>query len=218
MIQNTPHHIQMLLKEYSQRKEANPRYSMRAFARYLGMSSPTLSRVLSNTQDISLTDCKKILKKLDFTEQESIVFVRSVAEQKCNRTYKVLSTTLNHGDLFPHEKNLLFVSNLQHQCIYLNDVAARIHEQSLEQDMKDVLAKIGFSEEVVKFVNQCLDKVVTKGEAIKHHLPLETNVGKLVIESLFSPLLGKSGEVKAVASVLLNLNLDVLKQSIVSKN
>lgn len=216
MIKKTPHHINMLLREFSKRKTTNPRYSMRAFAKFLGMSSATLSRILSNSQEISLTDCKKIIKKLKFSEHERLVFVRSVAEQKCQKTYLVLSTNLDADSFYPYEKNPLFVSNLDHKCIYLNDVAAKIRESSLDEKMSIVMANLGFTQEVVSFIEGCLEKVITKAEPLKHNLPIQTTVGNLVIESLFSPLLGKQGEVQAVASVLLNLNLEVVPSDCVS--
>lgn len=145
------------------------------------MSSPTNSRVLSNTQEISLTDCKKIIKKLKFSEHESLVFVRSVAEQKCLKTYRILSTTVDADSLFPHEKNMLFISNLEHKCIYLNDVAAKVELSVLDTPMSKVVEKLGFTHEVVNFFEDCLQKVIKNGGPLKHHLPIETCIGKLVI-------------------------------------
>lgn len=211
MVKKTPHHIEMLLKEFNKRKEANPRYSLRAFARFLDMSSATLSRVLANRQEISLAASKKIIKKLKFSEHESLVFVRSIAEEKCNRAYKILSLNVEPGTPFPHEKNLLFVSDLEHCCIYVNEVAAQI-QKDCDGNICDLMANLGFKDHVVEFIEDCLEKVVIEKKACKHNLPIDTTVGTLVIESIFSPLLSQSGEVKAVASVLLNLNLEVLEE------
>ncbi len=166
---------------------------MRAFASFLGMSSATLSRVLSNSQEISLSACKKIIKKLRLHEQECMIFVRSVADEKCHRAYRVLSATMEYGNLFPHERNLLFVSDLNHSCIYLNDVAANIREQSLDEQMAKIMTHLGFNDDVVDFIEDCLEKVVANKEAMKRNLPIQTTVGTLSVESLFSPLLGKEG-------------------------
>lgn len=211
MVKKNPHHIEMLLKEFNKRKEANPRYSLRAFARFLDMSSATLSRVLANRQEISLIASKKIIKKLNFSEHESLVFVRSIAEEKCHRAYKILSLNVESGRPFPHEKNLLFVSDLEHSCIYVNEVAARI-QKDCNGSICDMMANLGFKDNVIKFIEDCLEKVIMEKKAIKYNLPLETTVGTLVIESVFSPLMSQSGEVKAVASALLNLNLEALQE------
>ncbi len=216
MIPQKAHHIEMLQREFNKRKKSNPRYSMRAFAKFLGMSSPTLSRVLSNNQEISLSDCKKIIKKLKFSQNESIIFVRSVADQKCHRTYKAMAATLESGQIFPHERNLMFVSDLNHRCIYFNDVASHMSNELLTEKMSILMASLGFTNDVVEFIDQCLEKVALSGEAVTKHLPIDTSVGTLVIESLFSPLLGETGCVQAVASTLVNLHLDVLERSCVS--
>lgn len=214
MIKRIPHHIEMLNREFSKRKATNARYSLRAFAKSLGMSSATLSRVLSDTQEISLAACKKIIKTLKLTEHECVVFVRSVAEEKCNRAYKVLSTTLEPGTPFPHERSLMFVSNLEGRCIFHNEEAAKFKNKLLEEKIAEVMANIGFSPCVVKFIEECMEKVVIFGEPMKLNLPIETTVGTLAIESLFSPLLSEEGKVKAVSSMLVNLNLEVIKHDV----
>lgn len=213
MIARTPHHIEMLLREFAKRKETNPRYSLRAFARFLDMSSATLSRVLANRQEISLSASKKIIKKLNFSEHESLVFVRSIAEEKCNRAYQVLACNIEANAPFPHERNLTFIFNLNHECIYLNDMAAKLEKEFCNKNAAEVMATIGFDDHATEFIEDCLERVIVESRSIKHNLPIETSIGKLVIESIFSPLLNEGGKVSAVVSTLLNLNLEVIREA-----
>lgn len=210
MVEKVPHHIQMLLTEYAKRKKNNPRYSLRAFAKFLGMSSPTLSRVLSNSQELSITACKKIIKKLNFNDHQSLVFVRSIAEQKCSRTYNLLSIYPSENKFYPHERNLLFISDIQHKCIFINDEASRILERCEHESMPKVFNNLGFKKDVSEFAHERIKSVMKNGETCRHHLPLDTSVGKLAIETHFSPLLGNDGQISAVASVL-NINLDLVR-------
>lgn len=210
MINKIPHHIEILLNEYTKRKVSNPRYSLRAFAHFLGMSSPTLSRVLSYNQDISLTACKSIIKKLKLSEQEILVFIRSVAEEKSNKAYRTLSHVIGSHPIYPYDRNLLFVCNLDDHCLYVNYAVSKIPHLSLEKQMNSIMERLGFKEEVVNFIESCRRKVISHGEPLKHNLPLETTVGTLIIESLFSPLMGKDGQIEAVASLLQNLCSEVL--------
>ncbi len=214
MIARTPHHIEMLLREFNKRKESNPRYSLRAFARFLEMSSATLSRVLANRQEISLTASKKIIKKLKFSDDESLIFVRSIAEEKCNRAYQILSCNLDANSAFPHERNITFIFNLDHQCIFINDIASKLQKDFCNKNVSEVLGSIGFENGVTEFVEDCLEKVIIECRSIKHNLPVETSVGKLVIESIFCPLLNQDGEVSAVVSTLLNLNIEVVQDAV----
>lgn len=215
MVAKVPHHIEMLLTEFSRRKVKNPRYSLRAYAKSLGMSSATLSRILSLNQEISLDAAKKIIKKLKYTDFETMVFIRSIADEKCQRTYSILSTKLE-SNIYPHEKNVLFISDLDQRCIFLNDVAVKLNKDCLDRGMEKVFQVVGFENEVANFASNSIKKAASSGIARKHHLPLHTSVGKLTIESIFTPLFGRDGEVSAVASVLLNLSIDVLKAKGVS--
>ncbi len=85
-----PFHVKLLLREIEKRKAKNARYSLRAFAAYLGIAPSTLSRILTNGQELSVGATKKILKKIDLTEQERFLFIASIAEEKKSRTLSTL--------------------------------------------------------------------------------------------------------------------------------
>lgn len=86
-----PYHIELLIQEIAKRKLTNSRYSLRAFARFLGIAPSTLSRILSNHQELSISGSRKIMRKLQFTEEQKITFIASVAEEKKRRAIKNLA-------------------------------------------------------------------------------------------------------------------------------
>jgi uncharacterized protein (TIGR02147 family) len=67
----------ILSTELDRRKELNALYSLRAFARDMGLAAPQLSSVMSGKKGISVQAAKKIAKKISLTDQESNYFVLS---------------------------------------------------------------------------------------------------------------------------------------------
>lgn len=94
MTELKPYHVELLIQEIAKRKASNSRYSLRAFARFLGMAPSTLSRVLANHQELSISGSKKIMRKLKFSEEQKIIFITSVAEEKKRRAIQNLAKGL----------------------------------------------------------------------------------------------------------------------------
>ena len=67
-----------LIHELESRVRRNPAYSMRSFARHLGLASSGLSRILSGQQGLSLPKAKEIAKKLDLNAAETEYFCSMV--------------------------------------------------------------------------------------------------------------------------------------------
>ncbi|MFL5786121.1 MAG: GAF domain-containing protein [Bacteriovoracaceae bacterium] len=105
------YHVKVLLREFEKRKVKNGRFSLRAFAKFLGFAPSTLSRILTNGQEISASATKTIMKKLQLNEEERMLFIASIAESKKLNTLRTLGKV--PGDGF---KDFLFtldsVSNL----------------------------------------------------------------------------------------------------------
>lgn len=92
-----PYHVKLLLREIEKRKQKNQRYSLRAFASFLGLAPSTMSRILTNSQELSVGGTKKIMKKLQLTDEEKFLFIASVAEEKKFRTLKTLGKIPGDG-------------------------------------------------------------------------------------------------------------------------
>ena len=59
-----------LRRELDRRLSTNPRYSLRAFARHLGMSPGELSEVLREKRPMSAKACQKVSRALDLSPAE----------------------------------------------------------------------------------------------------------------------------------------------------
>src|SRR5690606_12528133 len=59
----------------------NPRYSLRAFARDLGLGPTRLSEILSGKQGLSSLSAQKIAQKMGLSREESEIFVLQVESQ-----------------------------------------------------------------------------------------------------------------------------------------
>jgi PAS domain S-box-containing protein len=85
-------HISILRSALEKRKESNPRYSLRAFASFLGLHPSALSRVLSGKQDLSVPSALQILRKLKLNQEEQELFIVSVGQEKSRQTFATLKT------------------------------------------------------------------------------------------------------------------------------
>jgi transcriptional regulator with XRE-family HTH domain len=89
-LQGKPFHVSFLANELERRKRSNPKYSLRAFARQLALDASALSRLISGKQEFSVHLCRRILTKLKFSEEERLLFIRSVGEEKKQRVCQKL--------------------------------------------------------------------------------------------------------------------------------
>ncbi|HEY8269264.1 MAG TPA: hypothetical protein VIG33_00125 [Pseudobdellovibrionaceae bacterium] len=70
-----------LISIFNERKEKNPRYSLRAFARSLGVSSGQLSEILSEKRPLSHKLARRISVALALTMNESQKLIYLVSQQ-----------------------------------------------------------------------------------------------------------------------------------------
>lgn len=84
MSNNAPslNYREILLKEYEKRKTKNPRYSLRAYAKYLGMTASRLSEIFSHKRGMSPDLAHRIIDKLDFAEFEKSLFLDLVESEE----------------------------------------------------------------------------------------------------------------------------------------
>lgn len=79
--QATEDYLRILQNEFQQRKQKNKKYSLRAFAKFLGVSHALLSLVFLKKKGLSLKMAEKISAKLALSHLERNIFVSSV--EKC---------------------------------------------------------------------------------------------------------------------------------------
>ena len=95
---NLPIYIQFLTDDFARRKTKNPIFSMRAYARLLGIDPGTLSRVLSGQQRLSLQSGVQIVKRLDLTQDEQNQLLESLVEERKEQAWAFISTQLESSE------------------------------------------------------------------------------------------------------------------------
>lgn len=80
-----------LSEELARRCERNPRYSIRAFSKALGVDVSSLSRILSGKQTPSYKICEKIFLKIAISPKEQQRFLVSVAQRHKAMGFKRLA-------------------------------------------------------------------------------------------------------------------------------
>jgi hypothetical protein len=84
----------LLLRELEARRSKNPRYSLRAFSRFLDIDSAALCRVLSGKQELSPRSGARLVGKLRLSQSEKRLFVRSILQDRKHRDYLRLSKAM----------------------------------------------------------------------------------------------------------------------------
>lgn len=203
-----PFYIKLLLNEIENRKEKNPRYSLRAFARYLGMGSSTLSRILSGQQELSHSACKNIIKKLKFNRDDCVLFIASIAEERKRRAYKLLYNIIEDSDgeslndsyewLLSNTPDMMFVFDMKGRCIHANEPAAQFFSIPLEFIIGKKMDQIGMHKDISDKIKECLSSVFRNPKMEKVEECYEVNGDNRCFEITLVPV-GHATNVRAVA-------------------
>lgn len=78
-------HLEILSRELEARVQKNTRYSLRAYAKFLGLHSSALSRVMSGKLEMTSETGVKIAKRLKLSEDETRVFIHSILQSRSAR-------------------------------------------------------------------------------------------------------------------------------------
>ena len=80
----TVYYLETLKSKLSQRQRGNPAYSLRAFARDLGMHPGTLGKVIKGQRPLPVKISKQVTEKLDLSPAEQTRFIESLLRRKTN--------------------------------------------------------------------------------------------------------------------------------------
>lgn len=200
-----PLHIKMLQSELDLRKVRNHRYSLRAFAQFLGIGSSTLSRILMNTQEISISNSQIIIEKLNFSEDQSLLFIASIAEEKRTRASELINNFFENSHsvssdwILSKSPEMIFVVNKYYQIIYVNDEGAKLYSSTPQELIGLTMRDVGAPEEVVQKLENDIDRTFEEKISLttEDEFPLETRT--LCMEKIIIPIFGKNNNVNAVA-------------------
>lgn len=73
-------HLEVLSKEFQNRLQRNPRYSLRSYAKALGLHPSALSRILAGKQLLSTQASAAVAENLRLTDDEKRLFLTSVVD------------------------------------------------------------------------------------------------------------------------------------------
>lgn len=99
-------HLDILTREFTRRVGKNGRYSMRAYANFLGLHPSALSRVLTGKWDLTTSSGIRIAKKLLLPIEERRRFMRSVLEARTKKELKRIGQLIEAPDLRPTPKKI----------------------------------------------------------------------------------------------------------------
>lgn len=99
-----PCYVEILRRELMRRQGRNPRYSMRSYARFLGMDASSLSRILKGKQQLSITLCQRVIARLALPDGERDRFVESLADSSRRRVIRAIAGTQGSGVVAERER------------------------------------------------------------------------------------------------------------------
>jgi uncharacterized protein (TIGR02147 family) len=118
-------YLQILLREFDKKKEKNPRYSLRIFARHLDIDHSTLSQIFSRKRGISEKLAQKIVGNLSLTHHEKQKFLTSVetcfarAKKKKAAAAEKLSQISKYADpVVVHQDPINTINHWRHIAVY----------------------------------------------------------------------------------------------------
>jgi PAS domain-containing protein len=206
-MEGKPFHIELLHNEIQKRKLNNPRYSLRAFSRYLGLGPSTLSRILSHNQDLSLSATKKIIRKLKLSPDDRRLFISSVVEEKKQRALNSLASTGGPQDIeylssfeetLKSSRDMIFVLDRFCRCVHTNESASRLFNLPLNQMIGKTLEQLGVDLDLCREIKETAEIVwesAMLGEVVHRYDFFEG----LTFEILLLPVMGEDEQVIALA-------------------
>ncbi|MAF92005.1 MAG: hypothetical protein CL674_12110 [Bdellovibrionaceae bacterium] len=107
MESNETYYIQKIKEELSLRQRKNPSYSLRSYARDLGMHSSSLSQVLHRKRNLPFSKAQSVVQALDLNEEERTLFLNSFYRSK---------TKIDDIDISELQKSYI-VKNTHHKVL-----------------------------------------------------------------------------------------------------
>lgn len=198
---------ELLNEEFSKRKAFNASYSLRAFARDLGISAPRLSQVLNNKQGLSIKAAREIALTLNFSEEKRDTFCALVGAQHARKFserekfqekikkykkqtnpyteleleyFKVISDWWHFAIL-----ELTHIEDFQYDIYWMSQVLnldELVVEQAIERLLKLGLAKEENNSLVDVFVSLNTTNDIPSGDLKKYHVQLMQKAMKAVYD------------------------------------
>jgi uncharacterized protein (TIGR02147 family) len=142
----------VLKLDFSNRREANPRFSQRAYAQVLGVSSGRLTEILSGKSPITVGKAQSIMHKLELPESDQKEFLRLVEREIVNRGDGRRKTRISTERRLK-EEDFKIISDWEYFTLM-----SLIEMSTFKSDTKWIAKKMGISvercEEVIAHLQQ----------------------------------------------------------------
>ena len=93
MEMQNPYFLELLRREFNERKARDPQYSIRRFARALRIDATMLSRILRGSEILTMRTSRNILLAVSLKEEERERFIGSVLEAQRQKWLTNLTPT-----------------------------------------------------------------------------------------------------------------------------
>lgn len=111
-----PYHVEKLLSGLIDRKRKNASFSLRAYARYLGVEAPSLALVLKNKRNLPEKTARHLVQKLALSPVEEKLFLNSVqAKRKIGKTDS--TPMAEQHTLLTEESHFRVIAEWEHYAI-----------------------------------------------------------------------------------------------------
>ena len=134
---NPAFYREFLRSELDRRVNKNPRYSLRAFSRFLGVDVGALSRLLANKQTITLRTANKICQNLGLDEEERRHFLDSVTHDRSK-----IGNKSPEVDLESLIKTLTDVTNIKLATCISRGVPCNKIRENLELELEEFYNRV----------------------------------------------------------------------------
>lgn len=141
-------YLSKLSEELESRKRRNPAYTLRAFARQLGIAAPVLSEVLRRKRGLPQAQVAQISKRLSLSPAETRVFCESAhAWRPGLRHLAAVEVSESEYKLIDEERNFRIIAEWEYYAVFeLVDV------EDFSEDPKWISRRLGITENRARIV------------------------------------------------------------------
>ena len=168
-------HRSFIENQFKFRKQQNPAYSLRAFARDLGLDPSTLSKVLKGERNIPLSSMESVATRLNLGAKNTEKFLSSVLQSKGFGGTSFIESYSKSVKTLKNDTHFKIISEWEHLA-FLNLIKVK----DFKSDLNWIKDRLGISIERCKLVfNNLLQanmvEVNSQGEFSRLHPKLTTS-------------------------------------------
>lgn len=110
-------YIRKLQEQFALRKKQNTRYSLRAFARDLGLHASTLSKVLKGERGLPIADLEKVLMRLDLSSSEREMFFSSALQPRGFKAHRSKAIPVRAVKVLKNDLHFQILAEWEHYAL-----------------------------------------------------------------------------------------------------